>query len=71
MFIPLYASQLPPCMMAREWQNYKAIQQFPLMKGYVKMFNDISYHNEMAGLISFLYVQGQVAVDYIRIPVNN
>ncbi len=57
--------------MARDWQNYKAIQQFPLMKGYVNMFNDISYHNEMAGLISFLYVQGQVAVDYIRIPVNN
>jgi hypothetical protein len=57
--------------MARDWRNYKAIQQFPLIKGYVDMFNDISYHNEMAGIISFLYVQGQIAVDYIRIPVNN
>ena len=57
--------------MARDWQNYKAVQEFPLLKGYVNMFNDISYHNEMAGLISFLYVQGQATVDYIRIPVNN
>lgn len=57
--------------MARQWDNYEAVQRFPLLKGYINMFNDISYHNEMAGLISFFYVQGQSLVDYLRIPINN
>ena len=73
--IPLYASRFPPVGraigMARDWRNYKAVKEFPLLKGYVDMFSDISYHNEMAGLISFLYIQGQALVDYIRIPINN
>ena len=47
------------------------MQRFPLLKGYVDIFSDVSYHNEMAGLISFFYVQGQTTVDYIRIPINN
>ena len=34
------------------------------------MFSDVSYHNEMAGLLSFFYIQGQALVDYIRIPLN-
>ena len=57
--------------MARDWKNYKAVREFPILKGYVNMFSDVSYHNEMAGLISFLYVQGQTLVDYMRIPINN
>ena len=57
--------------MARDWKNYTAVQRFPLLKGYVDIFSDVSYHNEMAGLISFFYVQGQTTVDYIRIPINN
>ena len=57
--------------MARQWDNYEAVQRFPLLKGYINMFSDISYHNEMAALISFFYVQGQSLVDYMRIPINN
>lgn len=57
--------------MARDWKNYRAVREFPLLKGYVDMFSDVSYHNEMAGLISFLYVQGNTLVDYVRIPINN
>ena len=57
--------------MARNWKNYQAVQQYPLLKGYVDIFSDVSYHNEMSGLISFFYVQGQAVVDYIRIPINN
>lgn len=57
--------------MARDWKNYRAVREFPLLKGYVNMFSDVSYHNEMAGLISFLYVQGNTLVDYVRIPINN
>ena len=57
--------------MARDWKNYQSVQRYPLLKGYVDIFSDVSYHNEMSGLISFFYVQGQAVVDYIRLPINN
>jgi len=56
--------------MARKWTDYQAVQRFPLLRDYINVFGNVSYFNEMAGLLSFFYVQGQVVVDFIRIPIG-
>ena len=39
------------------------------MKNYLERFRKTSFFNEIPGLISFFYLQGQALVDYVRIPV--
>ena len=39
------------------------------MKDYLERFRTTSFFNEIPGLISFFYLQGQALVDYVRIPV--
>tara|TARA_R110002020_G_scaffold14091_4_gene50145 strand:- start:7683 stop:9110 length:1428 start_codon:yes stop_codon:yes gene_type:complete len=56
--------------MVRNWENYEAVQRFPLLRDYIKVSGNVSYYNEMAGLLSFFYAQGQTLVDYVRIPVG-
>ena len=40
-----------------------------MMKNYLERFRTTSFFNEIPGLISFFYLQGQALVDYVRIPV--
>ena len=39
------------------------------MKEYLERYRTTSFFNEVPGLISFFYLQGQALVDYVRIPV--
>ena len=53
----------------RKWNQYTAVQKHPILEEYIDRFRQTSFFNEMAGLLSFFYLQGQILVDYIRIPV--
>jgi hypothetical protein len=51
------------------WNQYTAVKEYPMMKEYLERFRTTSFFNEVPGLISFFYLQGQALVDYVRIPV--
>jgi len=57
-------------MEQRQWNQYSVVKEFPVMKDYLDRFRRTSYYNEVPGLISFFYLQGQATVDEIRIPVD-
>jgi hypothetical protein len=52
----------------RRAEDYQATQNYPLFKGYLEHFNSISIDNEIPGMLSFFFIQGQIAVPYVRIP---
>jgi len=52
----------------RKATEYQAVQKFPLFAGYLEHFNATSIDNDIPGMLSFFYLQGQVAVPYLRIP---
>ena len=56
-------------MPQRIWNQYTAVKEYPMMKEYLARFRTPSFFNEVPGLISFFYLQGQALVDYVRIPV--
>jgi len=56
-------------MPQRLWNQYTAVKEYPMMKDYLDRFRTTSFFNEVPGLISFFYLQGQALVDYVRIPV--
>jgi len=47
--------------------NYTAINKFPIFKGYIEHFGNTSIDNDIPGMLSFFFVQGQIAVPYVRI----
>jgi hypothetical protein len=56
-------------MEQRQWNQYSVVKEFPVMKDYLERFRKTSFFNEVPGLISFFYLQGQAVVDEVRIPV--
>jgi len=56
-------------MARRTWKHYTAVKRYPILVDYIERFNKTSFFNELPGLLSFFYLQGQSVVDYIRIPV--
>ena len=56
-------------MPQRKWNQYTAVKKYPMLKEYLERFNTTSFYNEVPGLISFFYLQGQALVDHVRIPV--
>lgn len=56
-------------MPQRQWNQYTAVKEYPTMKNYLERFRTTSFFNEVPGLISFFYLQGQALVDTVRIPV--
>ncbi len=56
-------------MPQRQWNQYTAVKEYPMIKEYLERFRTTSFFNEVPGLISFFYLQGQALVDYVRIPV--
>ena len=52
----------------RRYEEYEAVKKFPLLKGYLEHFNKTSMENDIPGLLSFFFLQGQVAVPFVRIP---
>ena len=55
--------------MARTWEDYTAVKQYPILKQYVERFRKTSFFNETPAILSFFFLQGQAVADYIRIPV--
>ena len=51
----------------RALNNYTAIEKFPIFKGYIEHFGNTSIDNDIPGMLSFFFVQGQIAVPYVRI----
>lgn len=53
----------------RAVSDYTAIEKFPIFKGYIDHFGKVSIDNDVPGMLSFFYIQGQLAVPYLRIPM--
>jgi hypothetical protein len=52
----------------RNAKDYQAAKRFPIFKGYIDHFNETSIDNDIPGMLSFFFIQGQIAVPYVRIP---
>ena len=52
----------------RHYTEYLAVQKFPLFLGYLEHFRQTSMENDIPGMLSFFFLQGQVAVPFVRIP---
>ena len=52
----------------REYTDYAAIQKYPIFKGYIEHFRETSMDNDIPGMLSFFFLNGQAAVPYVRIP---
>ena len=48
--------------------EYEAVKKYEVFDGYVKHFGNISMDNDIPAMLSFFFVQGQLAVPYVRIP---
>ena len=55
--------------MARTWEDYTAVQKYPILRHYVERYRKTSFYNETPAILSFFFLQGQAVADYIRIPV--
>tara|TARA_R100001440_G_scaffold32617_1_gene51301 strand:+ start:444 stop:1850 length:1407 start_codon:yes stop_codon:yes gene_type:complete len=52
----------------REVTDYLAVKKYPFFEGYVDRFSRTSIDNEIPAMLSFFYIQGQIAAPFIRIP---
>ena len=57
-------------MMEHRADNYECVQKYPILKGYLEHFKQVSINNEIPGLLSFFFILGQAAIPYVRIPVK-
>jgi len=57
-------------MMEHRADKYDCVKQYPILKGYLEHFNQVSKNNEIPGLISFFFILGQASVPFVRIPVG-
>jgi hypothetical protein len=52
-------------------KNYQAVEKFPILKAYLHHFSQTSMKNDMPGLLSFFFIQGQTTLPYIRLPTGD
>jgi broad specificity phosphatase PhoE len=52
----------------RNYTEYEAVKKFPIFQGYLEHFGQTSMKNDIPGMLSFFFLQGQAAVPYVRIP---
>ena len=57
-------------MMEHRADKYECVRKYPILGGYLEHYNQVSRNNEIPGLISFFFIQGQGAIPYVRIPVG-
>mgnify|MGYP003137354402 FL=1 len=57
-------------MIEHSADKYEAVKEYPILKGYLEHFRQVSKDNEIPGLLSFFFIQGQAAVPYVRIPIG-
>jgi len=56
--------------MSMRTTNYRAIEKFPILDAYLHHFSQTSMKNEIPGLLSFFFIQGQTTLPYIRLPTG-
>ena len=57
-------------MMEHKADNYECVKKYPILRGYLEHFKQVSINNEIPGLISFFFILGQTAIPFVRIPVK-
>ena len=57
-------------MIEHRADKYEAVSRYPILKGYLSHFKEVSKNNEIPGLLSFFFILGQAALPYVRIPVG-
>jgi len=57
-------------MMDHNADKYEAVQRYPILKGYLSHFREVSKNNEIPGMLSFFYILGQVSLPFVRIPIG-
>lgn len=48
--------------------EYAVVEKYPFFKGYVEQFGKVSIDNDIPAMLSFFFIQGQIAAPYVRIP---
>ena len=56
--------------MEHKAENYDCVKSNKVLKAYLEHFRQVSKNNEIPGLLSFFFIQGQIALPYLRIPVG-
>ena len=58
----------------RKWSDYSLVKApyegGQYIKQYIERFNTVSFFNEYAGLLSYLFIIGQILAPYVRIPIH-
>ena len=52
-------------------KRYKALDKFPILDAYLHHFSQTSMNNEIPGLLSFFFIQGQTTLPYLRLPTGD
>ena len=52
----------------RRATEYAVVDKYPFFKGYVEEFGKVSIDNDIPAMLSFFFIQGQIAAPYVRIP---
>lgn len=53
------------------YKNYQAVKKFDTLEAYLHHFSQTSMKNEIPGLLSFFFIQGQALLPYVRIPTGD
>lgn len=57
-------------MIEHSADKYECVQENKVLSGYLEHFREVSINNEIPGLLSFFFMQGQCALPYVRIPIG-
>ena len=57
-------------MIEHSAEKYECVQENEVLKGYLEHYREVSINNEIPGLLSFFFMQGQCALPYVRIPIG-
>ena len=52
----------------KQASDYEAVKKFEIFDGYIKHFGNVSIDNDIPAMLSFFFIQGQLAVPYVRLP---
>ena len=51
----------------RKAEGYDIVQNNDFMRGYIEQFSKVSIDNDIPAMLSFFFIQGQIAAPYLRI----
>ena len=57
-------------MIEHSVEHYECMQKYPILRGYLEHFREVSKDNEIPGLLSFFFILGQTALPFVRVPIG-